>query len=146
MSDTGEQTDDLRQRLHDAGLRVTSARIAVLDLLGRIKTPGSHQEISAQLQSLSFDKSTIFRALNDLSAGGLARRMELGDHVWRYELATSADHGEHAEQTHPHLLCVVCGSITCLTDDDIEIKVSKSIGPIEDVLLKGHCLGCAEEE
>ena len=146
MNGRGEQTDDIRQRLRDAGLRATSARVAVLGLLGNISTPGTHQEISDQLQSLNFDRSTIFRALNDLANGGLARRMELGDHVWRYELATSADDGDLNEQTHPHLLCVVCGSITCLTDDDIEIKVSKAIGPIEDVLLKGHCVSCVEDE
>lgn len=146
MSGSGEQTDDFRQRLHDAGLRATSARIAVLNLLGKIGTPETHQEISDHLQALKFDKSTIFRALNDLAASGLARRMELGDHVWRYELAGSTAHGDHSDQAHPHLLCVVCGSITCLTDDDIEIKVSKSIGPIEDVLLKGHCVSCVEDE
>ena len=144
MSRKEEQTEDVRQRLREAGLRATAARIAVLGLLGRIGTPGTHQEISDRLQSLRFDKSTIFRALNDLAAAGLARRMELGDHVWRYELATSTENDQHPEP-HPHLLCVVCGSITCLTDETIEIKVSKSIGPIEDILLKGHCLSCVEE-
>ena len=144
MTRQKEQVEDVRQRLREAGLRATAARIAVLGLLGKIGTPGTHQEITHRLQSLSFDKSTVFRALNDLAAAGLARRMELGDHVWRYELSTSAHSDEHNEP-HAHLLCVVCGSITCLTDEDIEIKVSKSIGPIEDVLLKGHCLSCVED-
>lgn len=146
MTSSAQQPDHTRRRLRDAGLRPTSARVAVMELLAKIGTPETHQEISDQLQSLSFDKSTIFRALNDLAAGGLARRMELGDHVWRYELASSAEDGEHPDQSHPHLLCVVCGSITCLTDDDIEIKVSKTIGPIEDVLLKGHCVSCVGVE
>jgi hypothetical protein len=40
---------------------------------------------------------------------------------------------------HPDLLCVECGSVTCLTDDDLELNISKSVGAIEDVLLKGRC-------
>ncbi len=146
MDGKADNTDELRRRLRDAGLRATSARVAVMELLAKIGTPETHQEISDQLQSLKFDKSTIFRALNDLAAGGLARRMELGDHVWRYELARSPEDGDQSDQSHPHLLCVVCGSITCLTENDIEIKVSKAIGPIEDVLLKGHCVSCVEDQ
>lgn len=146
MSGNADKTDEIRSRLRDAGLRATSARVAVMELLAKIGTPETHQGISDQLQSLKFDKSTIFRALNDLAAGGLARRMELGDHVWRYELASTPANGEHSDQSHPHLLCVICGSITCLAEDDIEIKISKSLGPIEDVLLKGHCVSCVEDE
>jgi hypothetical protein len=42
-------------------------------------------------------------------------------------------------QFHPDRLWVECGTVTCLTDADLELNISKSVGAIEDVLLKGHC-------
>lgn len=146
MSKKPKQSEDARQRLRGAGLRATRARIAVLNLLAEMGNPRTHREISDRLQPLGIEKSTIFRALNDLATAGLAGRMELGDHVWRFGLATPAETCELAGGAHSHLLCVDCGSITCLTDEDIEVKAPKSIGPIEDILLKGHCASCLERK
>lgn len=134
--------DALRKMLREAGLRVTPGRVAVLEFLLGLKRPVSHQEVSDQLDRMAVDKSTLFRALQDLVEAGLARRMELGDHVWRYELTRTSGEGGESDQPHPHLLCVDCGRITCLADDDVEIAVPKSLGTIEEVLLKGHCSDC----
>lgn len=99
-----------------------------------------------RLQPFGIEESTIFRALNDLATAGLARRMELGDHVWRFGLAMPAETCQYAEAHHPHLLCVDCGSVTCLVDKDIQVKPPKSIGPIVDILLKGHCPSCVRRK
>jgi Fur family transcriptional regulator, ferric uptake regulator len=134
--------DDTRQRLRDSGLRATPARIAVLDLLAAAPQPSTHQEISERLEHRGIDKSTVFRALNDLTEAGLARRMELGDHVWRYEPTSAAGPADGPGTPHPHLLCVDCGAITCLNEGDVTLKIAKSVGVIEDILLKGHCANC----
>lgn len=136
--------DDVRQRLRAADLRATPARIAVLGLLAKVQGPISHQEAFESLSESGVDKSTLFRTLNDLAAAGLARRMELGDHVWRYEAVRESASSHSSEEAHPHLLCVDCGSVTCLTQKEVAVRVSKSLGPIEDVLLKGHCSACQE--
>jgi Fur family ferric uptake transcriptional regulator len=145
MNGNRQQVERARQRLREAGLRATPARIAVLNLLAVLPTPATHQEISEHLQPLGVDRSTVFRSLNDLAGTGLARRMELGDHVWRYEPAESTGRSDQVTGTHPHLLCVDCGSITCLSDEDIEVRLAESLGSIEDILLKGHCAGCVEK-
>jgi Fur family ferric uptake transcriptional regulator len=135
-------SDEARQRLRAAGLRATPARVAILGVLSRAKGPISHQEASERLNRAGIDKSTVLRCFQDLAQAGLVRRMELGDHVWRYESLPATSQTDHSGQSHPHLLCVECGSVTCLTDEDVELNVSKSIGAIEDVLLKGHCANC----
>ena len=146
MAPKARKIDDTRHRLRDSGLRATPARIAVLNLLTAASQPSTHQEISERLESRGIDKSTVFRALNDLTEVGLARRMELGDHVWRYEPTRVNANDDDPQQPHPHLLCIDCGTITCLSDRDVTLRVAESVGVIEDILLKGHCPHCAAKK
>ncbi len=146
MAPKARKIDDTRLMLRDSGLRATPARIAVLNLLAAASQPSTHQEISERLESRGIDKSTVFRALNDLTEVGLARRMELGDHVWRYEPTRVTANDDDSQQPHPHLLCIDCGTITCLSDRDVTLRVAKSVGVIEDILLKGYCPHCAAKK
>lgn len=97
------------------------------------------------LEERGFDKSTIFRTLNDLAESGLAYRMELGDHVWRYELAETSADPHPVATVHPHLLCTDCGSITCLSTDEVQISIVERIGAVSEVLLKGRCRDCLKQ-
>ncbi len=146
MAAKARNIEDIRHLLRDSGLRATPARIAVLNLLASANQPSSHLEISERLESRGIDKSTVFRALNDLTEVGLARRMELGDHVWRYEPTRANASDDETQQPHPHLLCIDCGTITCLSEKDISLRVAKSVGVIEDILLKGHCPACVAKK
>lgn len=130
--------------LRAVGLRATPARIAVLELLGQSRSPVSHLEVDERLRGADIDKSTIYRALQDIVQSGLARRLDLGDHVWRYERLRPAPADPHHATLHPHLLCVDCGEIVCLTEGQVKLDVAASVGPIEDVLLKGRCRRCVE--
>lgn len=134
--------EEHRSLLRSKGLRATPARVAILSAIEEATVPITHQELTAQLDSLGLDKSTIFRGLQDLTEASLLRRLELGDHVWRYEVSGSAP--ESDSQPHPHLLCVNCGSIRCLSDSELQIRLSPEIGQIVDVLIKGHCPSCLQ--
>lgn len=142
MGKKQQQLEVTRRRLREAGLRATSARIAVLDYLSAQHGPVSHQEACDALAGMAVDKSTVFRALQDLTESGLARRLELGDHVWRFELAKTGAKVSSGDQGHPHHLCVDCGQITCLTPKDVKLNVSKSIGSVAEILLRGTCPDC----
>ena len=74
-----EQKGIIRQ----TGLRATSSRIAVLDYLRRVERPVSHADVVAAFTDLPWDKTTIYRNLNDFVRVGLARKTELGDRVWQ---------------------------------------------------------------
>lgn len=143
--DLNAKRQEQRQILRDKGLRATPARIAILFALGDAEGPLSHQELTVKLNDLGLDKSTIFRGLQDLTEVGLLHRLELGDHVWRYETVKDKDPEDEAggvEHLHPHLLCVDCGMIRCLDQGDISIELSPSLGKVVDVLVKGHCPDC----
>jgi Fur family transcriptional regulator, ferric uptake regulator len=138
------QRQALRARLRQFGLRCTDARLAVLEELQRSTSPLSHAELAQALAPLEFDRATVYRNLMELSESGLVARLDLGDHVWRFELRR--DDPEAVE--HPHFLCTECGEVSCL--DGVEIRVKSaprqkgsSVGKVTEVLLKGLCSRCS---
>ena len=63
-------------------------------------------------------------------------RVDLGDHVWRYEKRGNADHA--------HFICGSCGVVACLPDANVSVRgVPGRIGRVAEVLLKGSCPDCA---
>jgi Fur family transcriptional regulator, ferric uptake regulator len=135
----------LRARIREFGLRCTSARLAVLEELKRSSSPLSHAEIALALAPLDLDRATVYRNLMELSESGLVSRLDLGDHVWRFELRNS-EPGETAD--HPHFLCTECGRVSCL--DGVEIRVTSAgrnkrsaLGKVTEILLKGRCARCS---
>ncbi len=101
----------------------------------------SHADLAEELVPLGFDRATVYRNLNDLVENGLATRVDLGDHIWRFEglLAKDSDGPEH-----PHFLCNDCGDIVCLPAMDIRLpnKAGRPIGDVQDVVLRGRCDSC----
>jgi Fur family ferric uptake transcriptional regulator len=135
---------ELRARIRDAGLRSTTARLAVIQKLEVSASPMTHGELADELVPLGYDRATVYRNLMDLTEAGLVARTELGDHVWRFELRTAGH--EHAVE-HPHFVCVDCGGVSCLSDVEISVSprpgTKKSvIGELTEVLLKGKCERC----
>jgi Fur family ferric uptake transcriptional regulator len=152
--------DAVRARIREAGLRCTTARVAVLKHLDAASGPLTHAEVSDALAHLGYDRATIYRNLTELTEAGLAVRVELGDHVWRFEGKHAGD-GRHAGKDHAHFLCTTCGEVSCL--DDVEVAITPrpgvkpaakkssardahaarhTIGRVTEVLLKGRCEEC----
>lgn len=137
-------SQQFREALREKGLKVTSARLAVLETLSRSSHPMTHAEVQGVLKDQAIDPSTIFRNLNDLAEVGLVNRTELGDHVWRFELLKDNHDG-----SHPHFVCEDCGTVTCLPEDalnlDAQLK-SSGVGKVKQILLKGQCGDCSEKQ
>jgi Fur family ferric uptake transcriptional regulator len=146
------QNDAVRDRIRGAGLRCTPARVAVLHHLETAPGPLTHAEVSDSLHHLGFDRATIYRNLTELTEAGLAFRVELGDHVWRFEAKRAG--GGHKGDDHPHFVCTTCGEVSCLDDVEVAItprpgagkrakrETSGRIGSVTEVLLKGRCEQC----
>ena len=139
----GLSPEQLRAEIRQAGLRATVARVAVLGVLHRQRRPLSHSDVVKVLGLKDWDRSTLYRNLMDLADVGLLRRTELGDRMWRFEVA--CEHGS-AEYT-AHFLCTDCGAVECLPDltvapvNEGSIPRAISAGAIE-VQLKGQCDSC----
>ena len=146
----------MKARIRDSGLRCTAARLAVMDHLGSAAGPRTHAEVSEALADLGFDRATIYRNLTELTEKKIVSRVELGDHVWRFEIKRTGGRGAAGED-HPHFLCTTCGEISCL--DDVRVAITPKprrrttasagrearatrIHSVTEVLLKGRCDSC----
>lgn len=138
------EADPLRDRIRGVGLRATAARIAVLRELTQASTPLSHADVAEKLGEAGFDRVTVYRNLVELADVGIASRVDLGDHTWRFEVKreTSKEH----KSEHPHFVCVDCGEVSCLPGVSVNVTENKDakapVGQITEVLLKGHCGNC----
>ena len=115
--------------------------------------PETHALVSDALAHTGFDRATIYRNLTELTEAALVSRVELGDRVWRFELArprTARGRGD----AHPHFVCTTCGEVSCL--DDVKVSITprpqpaagrrtsrkSGIHSVTEVLLKGRCDDC----
>ena len=137
--------DAHRNKIRAAGLRCTPARLSVLEHLSAAARPLTHAEVADQLATKGFDRATIYRNLVELAEVGLAARIELGDHVWRFEIKRA---GHEQPSEHPHFVCVDCGEVSCLPSESVRFTPplagkSSLLGQVTEVLLKGHCGQCS---
>ncbi len=145
MLKAGPAADELRGLLRAAGLRATPPRMAVLRHLVVSRAALAHGEVAARLAA-EYDRATVYRNLMDLTSAGLARRSDMGDHVWRFEWV---GRGRHAEGVHPHFICGGCGTVTCLPEGAVSVRVPASAPRAlrrkrgVQVQLRGLCDACA---
>jgi Fur family ferric uptake transcriptional regulator len=141
-----------------SGLKSTSSRLAVTDVLSQNNGPLSHQDLLKQLPP-NFDRVTLYRVLDWLLNQHLIHKIAGADRAWRFQLNASAHAGlqysakitvspatkmlnQHA---HAHFQCESCGKVFCL--DDIQPKLNKSL-PLDftvdsiEMNIKGKCAHC----
>ena len=75
---------------------------------------------------------------------GLAKQLDLGDHVWRF--GVSEGHSLHPEN-NPQFVCIRCGKATCLPEVSVQFTAPKGKPPtvlpgVADVRPKGRCGDC----
>ena len=148
--DPGLSTGELRDRIRALGLRATAARVGVLACLEMAQRPLSHAEVMEKLDDTAvWDRATVYRNLSDLARVGLLHRYDLGDHVWRFEVAENpCAPGYSSPAGHAHFQCTECGDVLCLPG------VARALAGIKGaptsvrlqtaaVQLRGRCDECA---
>ena len=127
--------------------RSTRQRKAIREAIVKAARPLSPQEVldAARTEVPGLSIATVYRNLNDLSDASIARRTDVGDHVWRFELVREgSEHGD----AHPHFVCDECGVVAGLPEGSVEIKSTRG-GPVRlkervhEIQLKGRCERCA---
>jgi len=147
VSDSDGNVKAFQALLRNAGLRSTTARVAVLEYFHAHGGQNSHAEMFEALGSRGFDRATIYRILMSLVDAKILARTDLGDHVWRFELRQGVGGVAHTEE-HPHFVCVDCGEVSCLPGLAFKIegkaKTPKAVSKNKvAVQLKGRCDKCA---
>jgi Fur family ferric uptake transcriptional regulator len=136
---------EIQAILRGAGLRATQPRVAVLRELVGARSPLSHAEVAEALSADGFDRATVYRNLMDLTEAGLARRADIGDHVWRFELMRPSE--AHEDEAHPHFICGECGAVSCLPEDAVSVKPGRGTpralkNRAVSVQVRGVCDSC----
>ncbi|MFW5738850.1 MAG: Fur family transcriptional regulator, partial [Myxococcota bacterium] len=90
--------------------------------------------------------ATLYRNLLDLARAGLARRKDLGDHIWRFERVYDQEH----ETSHPHFVCTICGQVTCMPGLAVALRqregIPKAVREREvEVEIRGRCDHCRDD-
>jgi Fur family ferric uptake transcriptional regulator len=125
--------------LRRAGLKVTTPRLRILELLER--NAGRHlsaEEIARQLaDSDDIGLGTVYRVLTQFESAGLVTRHHFADGMAVFEL----NQGAH----HDHIVCLDCGHIEEFVDVAIEerqLAAAVNLGfEVQDhsLILYGRC-------
>jgi len=127
--------------LREAGLRVTETRLAVIAALADAPHSGVDAivtRVSAQLASTS--RQAVHNVLNDLTAAGIARRIEPAGQPGLYELRVG--------DNHHHIVCQRCGTVAdvdCVTGHAPCLTPSQAHGfdlAEAEVTFWGLCTDC----
>src|SRR6516164_5118062 len=125
---TASQTPAAAEELRGAGLRVTAARVALLETV----RDGNHLDVEAITSGVRarvghVSLQAVYEALHALTAAGLVRRIEPAGGSPRYE--------GRVGDNHHHLVCRSCGAVA---DVDCAVGEAPCLVPADD---RGFSLG-----
>lgn len=132
--------DDTTEILKQAGLRITSSRKKIIEILKNSQGALSEIDLEKRL-STHCDRTTIYRTLHTLLEKGLVHRLIDMDGVNKYVLNT--EEGQLNEE-HAHFKCNNCGTIFCLPESPAKmIELPKGYSKLDtNFLVIGVCQDC----
>lgn len=135
------------QVLRNKKLRITPARVEVLDLFIQEPSALTHSDLEKKLGP-NFDRVTLYRTLASFVESGLIHKVpdETGTQRFAYCNHEHHEHeGEH-NHTHVHFNCGNCNRTFCLDDILIPaVNLPKGFSQNESVyLVKGICNKCSK--
>ncbi len=124
---------DCKTELKNVNLKVTPARLGVLQVLEKSPKPLDIASVTHYLdkQQIKADNATIFRIMNTFADKGLVVPVQFNEGKFRYEYAPLAD--------HHHFICENCGTIEDISDCHID-ELEKEIKSKKKLLIKRHSL------
>ncbi len=127
------QIHDCKVELKNANLKVTPARLGVLQVLERSAKPVDIATVSGYLdrKQIKADQATIFRIINTFAEKGLVVPVQFNEGKFRYEYGPAAD--------HHHFICEKCGEIEDISDCHID-ELEKEIQQKKKLVIKRHSL------
>ena len=116
--------EDLKDKLKEAGLKLTPQRRSIVQVL--IDYKGQHlscEEIYDKVKEScpEIGLATVYRTLQMLDKIGFTNKLSLDDGCLRYEFNMA-----HEGHNHHHLICKHCGSIT-----EVELDL---LDPLENII------------
>lgn len=133
---------DLPQLLRTKGMKVTSARLLLLNVLSQAKKPLSVQELYARVGRRAVDQVTVYRTVKHLVASGIVRQIDFQQGYALFELVLQGE--------HHHAICTKCDRVVdiaqvCTSEMDREALKESGFATIERHSLEffGMCKQCS---
>lgn len=134
--------------MKNQSFRQTASRKAVLEVIGKAKTPLDIAQILEELKRRKFriDRATVFRIIKLFTTRGIINKLEFREGKARYELATLPH--------HHHAVCLDCGLISDINEKELaavdmealEKQVSRKLSfktSLHSLELFGLCQNCS---
>lgn len=131
------------QSLKQVGLKVTTPRVKVLEILEKANLRHFSAEAvfeALKVSGVNIGIATVYRILTQFESVGLVKKMSFENGYSVYELQT----GEH----HDHLVCLGCGFVEEFCDEALEARLqvienSKNFNTTRHTLvIYGFCKNC----
>ncbi|HEB74836.1 MAG TPA: transcriptional repressor [Nitrospirae bacterium] len=118
--------------LSDRGLRMTNQRGLILDAFLGTERHVSPEELYGLVRRKdgTIGQATVYRTLKLLTEAGLAREVDFGDGVLRYEHSYGHEH-------HDHMICERCHRHIEVVDERIE-ELQERLAKKYGFVLTGH--------
>jgi len=115
-------------------LKMTPQRLHILEVFLSSHGHLTAEELYRKVKegNASIGQATVYRTVKLLADSGLAKEVEFGDGVVRYELKYGQSH-------HDHLICERCGRNVEVVDAAIE-KLQEEVAARHGFVLTGHKL------
>lgn len=113
-------------------LRMTPQRSLILDIFLKKQGHLSAEQLYdlVKKKDPTIGQATVYRMLRLLSESGIAREVDFGDGVSRFEADVGKGH-------HDHLICTECNKEVEVVDTEIE-KLQERLAKKHGFLLTGH--------
>ena len=129
-----------RSVLNVTGLRATSQRALILEIIRRRHLDADEIYRQAQAKQPRLSLSTVYRTLRMFKKLGLVEELHLDDTHHHYEVKPSAE--------HHHLVCLSCGKIVefeCQATQEMRDNIGRQKGfevTGVEVWMTGYCAKC----
>ncbi len=124
--------NNAKRQLKSIGLKITPARLAILNFFSDKCQPLSAEIIYEKLNKNDVDLVTVYRTLKSLEKMGVLRKVDLHKDAQFYELD---------EHHHHHIICKKCGFIEMLKMSNVERLLSKIVSTSNNFkIIKDHSL------
>jgi Fe2+ or Zn2+ uptake regulation protein len=133
-------TQQIRQRLEENGLRCTAQRYSVMSLLLEHPEHPTAAEIYEAVNRLDprSSRATTYNNLRDLVEAGLVREVAAEGRAARYDAK-----GEQ----HHHFICDRCGNVEDIEWHPVAAPAAKTLGKRVvrecELIVRGLCTACA---
>ncbi len=144
MSSKTKSLDNTRQALDVPGLRITSQRALILEVIrggqGHLDADEVYRQAREKQPRLSL--STVYRTLHTLKNLGLVEEVHFDEEHHHYEMKPSTE--------HHHLVCVNCGRVVEF-QYPLARLVKRNVAEAKDfeitgseVRMTGYCAACRQ--